>query len=88
MKENKCICEGCKYIKPYAKATVEGVGCGYVCTANEKTFVDISDFIGLNISSCIDFEEDENFMLQMALEMKDMQKVALQYNALKDKGDE
>ena len=41
MEEKKSVCEGCKYIKPCAKATANGMICGYVCTANEKTFVDI-----------------------------------------------
>lgn len=88
MEEKKSVCEGCKYIKPCAKATANGMICGYVCTANEKTFVDISNFIGLDINSCIDYEADENFQLQVALEVKDMQKVALQYDVLKNEGDE
>lgn len=78
------ICEGCKHLKPCAKATANGMEYGFVCTANEKTFVDISILVKMELSDCIDFvANEEESKLQLALEMKDMQKIALQYNELK-----
>jgi hypothetical protein len=83
------ICEGCKHLKPCAKATVNGIEYGFVCTANEKTFVDISELVKMNMDNCIDFEEkSEEDKLQLALEVKDIQKIAIQFNELNKEGEE
>ncbi len=82
------ICEGCKHLKPCAKATVNGMEYGFICTANEKTFVDISILVGLEVTECIDFATNEDDKLQLALEVKDMQKIAIQFNEINKEGEE
>lgn len=82
------ICEGCKHLKPCAKATVNGMEYGFICTANEKTFVDISILVGLEVTECIDFVANEDDKLQLALEVKDMQKIAIQFNEINKEGEE
>ncbi len=82
------ICEGCKHLKPCAKATVGGMEYGFICTANEKTFVDISILVGLEVTECIDFATNEDDKLQLALEVKDMQKIAIQFNEINKEGEE
>lgn len=56
MEDKKCVCSDCKYMKGYIKPNGKGITHGFMCIANDRCFVDITELVTMNLGNCIDYE--------------------------------